>query len=86
MKEIDEENYQWGSIAQTNFLLADIYDMLALINQNTIANGSGKRAKMPKPHPRPHDKEKKTKRIGTAVPISDLDAWLDKKRGEHNGR
>lgn len=82
LKEIDAERYQWGTTAQTNYLLADIYDLLAVVNENLKIKGTKARGKMPKPHPRPHDKEKNTKKIGTAVPAAELDAWFTKKRGE----
>lgn len=85
LKEIDAERYQWATTAQTNYLLADIYDLLAVINENLKIKGTKARGKMPKPHPRPHDKEKNTKKIGTAVPAAELDAWFKKKRGERNG-
>ena len=83
--EMDAERYQWGTTAQTNYLLADIYDILSVINENLKIKGTKARGKMPKPHPRPHDKEKTTKKIGTAMPAADFDAWIAKKRGERNG-
>lgn len=86
LKEIDEERFQWGTTAQTNYLLADIYDLLAVINENLRIKGTKARAKMPKPHPRPGDKKKATKKVGTAMPADDFDAWLKNKRGEANGR
>ena len=82
LKEIDAERYQWATTAQTNFLLADIYDLLAVVNENLKIKGTKARGKMPKPHPRPHDKDKTAKKIGTAVPAAELDEWFNKKRGE----
>ena len=83
--ETDAERYQWGTVAQTNYLLADIYDILSVINENLKIKGTKARGKMPKPHPRPHDREKTTKKIGTAMPAADFDAWINAKRGERNG-
>lgn len=82
---MDAERYQWGTATQTNYILASIYDMLAIINENLKAKGTHTRSKMPKLYPRPHDKEKTTKKIGTAMPAADFDAWIAKKRGERNG-
>jgi len=70
MRELRPELYQWSTPAKTNALLADIYDMLAVINANLCAKGSGKRAKRPKPCPRP--KGNTARKVGTAMPISDL--------------
>lgn len=70
MRELNPELYQWATIAKTNALLADIYDLLAWINANLCAKGSGKRAKPPKPYPRPQKKDKK--KIGTPLPLDEL--------------
>lgn len=86
LKEIDEERFQWATTAQTNYLLADIYDILSVINENLRIKGTKARGKMPKPHPRPGDKKKATKKIGTAMPAADFDAWMKNKRGESNGK
>jgi hypothetical protein len=86
LKELDEEHHQWATTAQTNYLLADIYDLLAVINENLKIKGTKARGKMPKPHPRPGDKKKATKKIGTAMPAAEFDAWLKNKRGESNGK
>ena len=85
LREIDAERYQWATVAQTNYLLADIYDLLAVINENLKIKGTKARGKMPKPHPRPHDKDKQTQKIGTAMPAADFEAWMNAKRGERNG-
>ena len=84
--EMDAERYQWATTAQTNYLLADIYDILAVINENLRIVGGKRRGRMPKPHPRPGDKKKATKKIGTAMPAADFDEWLKNKRGEQNGK
>lgn len=86
LKEIDEEQFQWATTAQTNYLLADIYDILSVINENLRIKGTKARGKMPKPHPRPGDRKKTTKKLGTAMPAADFDAWIKSKRGEANGK
>lgn len=85
-KDIDPELSLWSTQAKTNIILADIFDMLAMLNANLCAMGTGKRAQKPKSYPRPNDKDKQ--RIGKkALPMVELEKWFaqkraDKKRGE----
>ena len=51
-KEMEPELHDWTTTFKTNKILADIYDMLAMINANLVAFGSKKQAKKPKPYPR----------------------------------
>lgn len=79
-RELDPDTYKWSTTVKTNAILADIYDVLALINANLVAIGSRKQAKKPKPYPRPKDK-KDGKHIGDeAVPASDLKKMFINKR------
>jgi len=71
IREMRPDIFQWSSTAKTNALLADIYDMLAAINANLCAKGSGRKPKRPKPYPRPGG-NKQQKHIGTAVSIEEL--------------
>lgn len=81
-RELEPELTKWVSPSKTNAILADIYDILAMINSNLVAIGSGKRSVKPKPYPRPNDKEKQ--HIGkNALPISEFDKWLADKRAKH---
>ena len=58
-KELEPELYEWTTTFKTNKILADIYDMLAMINANLVAIGSKKKAKKPKAYPRlKHDGDK----------------------------
>lgn len=80
-RELDPELAQWSGTIKTNAILADIYDLLSMINANIYAMGSGKKAKKPKAYPRPNDSEKKS--IGKkGLPPEELRAWFDKKRKE----
>jgi hypothetical protein len=83
MRELRPELAQWATLPKTNALLADIYDMLASINANLCAKGTGKKPKRPKPYPRP-GKNKATRHIGTALPIEELKRRIfgNKKEGE----
>ena len=77
--ELDPDLARWCGQAKTNAILADIYDMLAMINANLCAMNSGKRAKKPKAYKRPGDKGEQ--RIGkNALPPDELRKWFEKKR------
>ena len=81
-RELDPDLAAWGGLPKTNAILADIYDMLAMINANLCAMGSGKRATRPKGYQRPGDKQKQS--LGkNALPPAELRAWFDKKREKH---
>ena len=84
-REINPELSQWSSIAKTNAILADIFDILSIINANLMAIGSGKRAKKPKPYPRPKQKDNDNKQhFGRgALPPDELRKWFEKKRTEN---
>ena len=71
LRELRPDISTWGTTAKTNALLADIYDMLAAINANLCAKGSGKRPKRPKPYPRPGE-SKTERKIGKPMPIDEL--------------
>ncbi len=89
-REINPESYIWSSRAKTNAILADIYDLLNMINANLCAGFSRKRPKKPKPYPRPGDKNKDTEtmHIGRgALPPDQLRDWFKQKEqgGEIDG-
>lgn len=78
-RELDPDLAAWASTPKTNAILADIFDMLAMINANLCAMGSGKRASKPKSYPRPGDKDKR--KVGkNALPPDQLREWFAKKR------
>ena len=78
-RDLEPELTKWVSTAKTNAILADIYDMLAMINANVCAVGSGRKATKPKSYPRPNDSEKKS--IGkNALPPDQLREWFEQKR------
>ena len=80
-KEMEPDLAAWAETVKTNAILADIFDILAMINANICAIGTGKKAKKPKKFPRPTDKE--TKQIGKdALPLDELREWFKKKRKE----
>ena len=87
IQELHPAEAEWATQIKTNKILADIFDMLAQINENLIAIGSGKPAKKLKPYPRPVKKDPENeKHFGRgALPPDELRAWFDKKRTENAG-
>ena len=84
-KDLEPEFATWAEPIKTNAILADIYDMLAMINANLCAMGSGKRATKPKDYPRPGDH--KAQHIGkNALPPDELRAFFERKRQERKQR
>ena len=77
----------WDSRLKTNFLLADLWDMLANINANLVAIGSRRPAKRIKPYPRPKTKEQDSenkRHFGRdALPVNELHEWFEKMRAKH---
>lgn len=88
IRELSPEDGRWATRSKTNAILADIFDMLAIINANLVAMGSHKRAKRPEPYKRPGDKEEQNiKKYGKgAVTVPELEAFFEKKRKEHEAR
>jgi hypothetical protein len=72
----------WDTRTKTNAILADIYDVLQLINRNIVASNSKKRiSEKITPYPRPGREDDK-KRIGSgAIPVTDLREWIRRKQG-----
>lgn len=82
VREINPEGSAWATTAKTNAILADIFDMLANINSNLIAMGTGRPAKRPKPYPRPIKKQPEEERhFGRdPLPPDELRKWFEEKR------
>lgn len=86
MRSVNPEVSEWATRQKTNALLADIFDVLSMINANLVAVGTRKRAKSPKPYPRPGAEPSGQKHFGKdAVPADELQAWFERKRRERNG-
>ena len=85
--ELDPERAQWATVDGTNRILADIYDLLAVMNRTLAMMATKKRQKKPEPYPRPGQKKKEKKHVGTAsIPIAEVkDVILKKLRGDTNG-
>ena len=87
MKELDPDLAAWSGTMKTNAILADIFDILNMINANLAAIGSGKAAKRPKPYPRPaqHNPENERHFGSKPLPVKDLHKWIEEKRANHAG-
>ena len=65
-------------------LLADIFDVLAMINSNLVAIGSHKKTEAPERYPRPWKTDDGKKHIGSgALPPDELRKWFDERRKQH---
>ena len=70
----------WEDTLTTNKILADIFDMLQVINANIMRIGGGKKTKI-KPYPRPWDKDSDKRKIGKgAMPYDELREWFKEKQ------
>lgn len=77
-----EKSTGWETTIRTNAILADIYDLLQVINANLVnmASGGKKKVKI-KPYPRPGRDDNNTRKIGKgALPIDDLHAWIKERQ------
>lgn len=85
MHELDPELSAWGTTTKTNAILADIFDVLAMMNANLVALGSHKPAKKPKPYPRPHRKDDtESRHFGSKpLPVPELHKWIEQKRANY---
>lgn len=82
VRELDSDVYEWSTRLKTNMILADLYDMLAMINANLVAVGSHQRTKTPKPYPRPKQ-DRGTKYGKEPVKIEELRKLFANKRKKH---
>jgi len=81
VQDIRPELAGWTTRAKTNAILADIADVLAMINANLVALGQRKRAKIPEPYPRPGSKADRKKHIGSdPLPPDKLREWIEERR------
>lgn len=74
----DPEAAAWGTREKTNAILADIFDLLAIINRNLVAANTPKgktRPKAPRPYPRPHARDAAPVVGRDPIPVGDFDEW-----------
>lgn len=87
MRALNPDMASWSNTLKTNAILADIFDVLMMINANLMAIGSGNRAKRPKPYPRPKQRDPENEQhFGRgALPVAELHQWIENKRKEYAG-
>lgn len=82
-KDMDSDAAEWSGRVKTNAILADIFDLLAVINANLVGLMTRKRPQQPKPYPRPGREEtgKDERKFGHgALPVDELRNWIAEKR------
>ena len=70
----------WEETLKTNGLLADIYDLLQVVNANLCVMAGGKKKRIT-PYPRPGREDDNKRKIGKgAMPLNELREWMRSKR------
>lgn len=76
----------WATTAQTNSILANIYDAIAQLSHMYASAHTKKTLPKPKPYPRPFAKDEDEQRLGSdPIPMSEFDDWwnsFDEERDE----
>ena len=87
MKELNPDLAEWSNVVKTNAILADIFDVLAMINANLVALGNRKPIRQPKLYPRHVKQENDNEQhFGSgALPPDELRKWMEEKRKEYAG-
>ena len=75
-KKISPEAAEWSSRAKTNFILADIFDVLSAINYNIRSLCGSNTSQKPRPYPRPGKKDGTQKFGKGAIPVKDIRSWV----------
>lgn len=76
-KQVSPEAAEWGSTTKTNFILADIFDMLSAINFNIMQVSGAKNMQQPKPYKRPNSNKEDNNKYGKkAIPVTDIRSWV----------
>ncbi len=86
-RKINPEMSEWSSRVKTNFILADIYDQLALTNALLRMQITHKRGKPPEPYKRPGAKKTKTTHMGSGplANIAEMREWIRKRQVVNDG-
>lgn len=84
-RKMNPDLSMWASSLKTNALLADIFDVLAMINANICSLGSGQPAKRPPRIEHPGDKNRQ-KIGGKRMTMKEFDAHMAKKRADYQKR
>jgi len=86
--ELYPETAEWSTRAKTNAILAEIFDVLAQLNENFTALAEKRKAETVERYPRPGQQQKKkenadARHFGSgALPPAELRAFFESKRKE----
>ena len=77
-KELAPDAYEWAGTTKTNMILADIFDLLNVINTHLAILVSKKKHRKPAPYPRPNAKKEKKQ-----MTIGEMRRLYQKKKAEY---
>lgn len=86
-RKINPELSEWGSRIKTNYILADIYDQLAVTNALLKTEISRKKSRQPEPYKRPGQKKTRTQHMGSG-PLESIEAmreWIRQRQVRKDG-
>lgn len=77
-RKINPDMSEWAMPMKTNFILADIYDQLAVTNALLRVLITHKKGRRPEPYKRPGDKQKKTQHMGSSPleSVNEMREWI----------
>jgi len=79
-EELNPEITEWSTRKKTNEILADIFDVLQVINAQLRVIASHRPGRKPEPYKRPGQDNGK-KRIGKgALPLDEMRKWIQSRR------
>lgn len=79
--ELNPDIAEWSTALRTNVILADIYDMLSMINAQLRVIASHKRGQPPKPYKRPWEKDRNIQHYGSgALPAKEMREWIKQRQ------
>ena len=79
-EELNPKISEWSTRKKTNEILADIFDILQVINVQLRVMASHKPGRKPEPYKRP-GQDKGKKRIGKgALPLEEMRKWIESRR------
>lgn len=86
-RKINPELSEWGSRIKTNYILADIYDQLAVANALIKTIITRKKSKQPEPYKRPGEKKTRSQHMGSGplASISAMREWIKQRQVRKDG-
>jgi hypothetical protein len=86
-RKMNPEMSDWSTITKTNFILADIFDQLSIVNMYLRTIVTHKRGKPPEPYKRPGAKKTNTQHMGKAplANITEMREWIRQRQVREDG-